>query len=206
MTDLPSASAPVDRRAATALVIAATALSLLEYLAMPWKLLAGGVGRAWFPGMPDLGAGVAWVAATTLLLVVVSRRRRARGVRRSFGERRLDAARVRAPRTDLCGTSARYDAVRAVGLPRRVVSRDVSVRRVRSQDLGAFIRWEVAYLFQFLAIESFFRGYPPLLLRAGDGAARDLRRRRSLHHDSLPQAAPRMSRAPRPVSSSEPSR
>lgn len=159
MTDLPAVSAPVDRRAAVALITTAVALSLLEYLAMPWKLLAAGVGSTWFPGMPDLGAGVAWVAATTLLLVVVP----AAVVRGVFGD----------PLASI-GWSTRgflrhvpvYLLLLAVMAPfvwwaSRQPSFLTTYPFVASarKDLGAFVRWEAAYLFQFLAIEAFFRGY-----------------------------------------------
>ena len=149
----------LDPQAATALGYTAVALTLLEFFAMPGALAKRGVGMSWFPGTPDLGAGMAWVASTTLLLLA--------------GPLLLHSLVFKASPLAL-GWSARGFGrhlrvyvglllmmvpviVWAASQPQFLLTYPL-VEGAR-HDVGAWWMWEAAYVFQFLAVESFFRGY-----------------------------------------------
>lgn len=159
MSVSPANHEVIDRQAATALAYSAVALTLLEFYAMPWKLLAKGVGRDWFVGASDLGAGMAWVAATTALLVVAPLLIQVVVFRTS----------PKALGWSVAGFSKHvlvYLGLFAVMIPfiwwasgqadfRSTYPFIASART----DKSIWLKWECAYLFQFLAVESFFRGY-----------------------------------------------
>ncbi len=149
----------LDRRIAFALVYCAVVLAASEYWFLTAPAQRGALLAWWHPARPDLGASLIWVGSTILFFLVTP------GLLVRFTHRE--------PLSSI-GWSTRgffrhlpvYAGLYVLMLPLlwQVAQRPDfaamypfvdSARR----DPAIFFRWELAYVLQFLALESFFRGY-----------------------------------------------
>ena len=150
--------AALDVRCVVALVYAAVVLTLTEYFFLPGVVRRTGL-PACLPGVPpDLASGLVWAASTyvffllgpTLLVRLGGGSLREHGWScRGLGRHLVVYAAlfvVMAPAVVVA--SARPDF--AATYPFAPSART---------SLERFVLWEAAYLLQFLALESFFRGY-----------------------------------------------
>ena len=149
----------LDPRVGFALVYTAVVLSLSEYWFIPSAAPRTGLPQRLSGVSPDLAAGLVWIASTVLLftaipMAVVRGWHRERLASIGFGTRGL--------RRHLLVYLGLYGLMVPVLL---LVARrpDFSglyplVPSARA-SLGVFLLWESAYALQFVALESFFRGY-----------------------------------------------
>ncbi len=151
----------VDRRAAFALVYTAFTLTILEYGFFPPRV-EGYLQRLDFGAYarPSLAAGVIWSAGTSffhlvvpVLIVLLVHREplasigfRAGGFVRHVGVYLALFVVVMLP-------------VIAFAASQPAFQETYPFVRAATADLGTFVRWELAYLAQFVALEAFFRGY-----------------------------------------------
>ncbi|MHC4959337.1 MAG: CPBP family intramembrane glutamic endopeptidase [Planctomycetota bacterium] len=150
----------VDRDAAIALVYTAVNLSVIEF----WFLSRTVMGRiverdgGRMPGQ-GLEAGATWAIATTVLQMIVPlllirfvHRRRIR----DHGWRITGLARHVWIYVGLF--LCMVPVLLWVSTQAEFIRRYPFVHEART-DLGVFLRWEIFYVLQFFALESFFRGY-----------------------------------------------
>ncbi len=149
----------VDRRAAFALVYCAVVLSVMEFWCLSVRVFRADWYDALDFGHRDFYSGLTWAASTFFFFLV------APAILVRFTHRE--------PLTSI-GWSVRgffrhlpiYVGLYVLMLP---VLHQVSKRAdfattypfvaLARTDPAMFVRWEVAYVIQFLALESFFRGY-----------------------------------------------
>jgi membrane protease YdiL (CAAX protease family) len=156
----PPGEPAIQRRAALALVYAVTALTVLEYFGLPFRIEARLQGLPFgAEPAPSLAAGLAWAAATSAAflalpaaLVLLVHREPLGSVGFSLGgflrhapvylglyALMLPALLWAAGRGDFLATYPFVPEARA--------------------SRPALVAWELGYLAQFFALEAFFRGY-----------------------------------------------
>jgi len=150
--------APLDRRIVFALLYTAVALSMIEYWFLPFRAHATGLPQR-IPASPDLAGGLVWVGSTLVFFLLVP----ALIVR--FGHRQHLSEIGFAP-GGLRRHLPLYLLLYVLMLPiLYVVSRRPEFLAVypfppsARTSLSALVVWELAYAAQFVALESFFRGY-----------------------------------------------
>jgi uncharacterized protein len=158
--DESSPSGPrLELRLLVAFVYCAIVLTLLEYFFLSSRVLASGWLRDVPPRDRDLWASLVWVAATSFFFLVVPAfivRFWHREPLASVGFRVVGVVRhlpvylllfaLMIP--VLLMVAKRPDFLQTYPFVRRAVA-----------DRNVLIAWEAAYVFQFFALESFFRGY-----------------------------------------------
>jgi hypothetical protein len=149
---------PLDARIAIALLYTAVVLSLSEYFFLPFRAPATGLPQR-IPVAPDLAGGLVWVASTLVFFLLVP----ALVVR--LGHREPLSTIGYAP-TGLHRHLRVYLALYGLMLPiLYLASRRPDFLAVypfpasARTSLSTFVVWELAYASQFVALESFFRGY-----------------------------------------------
>jgi hypothetical protein len=151
-------STGLDKRVAFALVYTAVVLSVTEYWLLPFRAQATGLPQR-IPLPLDLAGALVWVASTLVFFLLLP----ALVVR--FGHRQPLSA-VGYSTAGLVRHLPMYLLLYALMLPVvYLVSRRPEFLAVypfppsARRSLSAFLMWEVAYAAQFVALESFFRGY-----------------------------------------------
>ena len=150
-----------DLQVAVALLYTAALLTVLEYFYLPTTIEARLLGvPAGVRPAPSLEAGVSWSLACIigylvipLLLCLFFHRRHPRQIgfnSKGFGRHVLVYLGLFALMLPVVLFAARADEGFLRTYP--------FVNDARG-SLGAFLRWELAYLAQFIALEAFFRGY-----------------------------------------------
>ena len=150
----------VDRDAAIALVYTAVNLSVIEFWFLSRKVFTRLLERdgARVPGQ-GLEAGATWAVATTVLQLVVP----------LFLIRFVHKRRIRDHGWRLQGLTKHVwiylglflcmvPVLLWVATRPEFLMRYPFVREART-DFGVLVRWELFYVLQFFALESFFRGY-----------------------------------------------
>ena len=143
--------------AAVAMIYTAVGLTVLEYWYMPYAVQARLTG---LPGeRPSMSAGITWAVASSfvylvgpmLLLLLVQRDKPASigfQVRGLLRHAHVYAGLYLLAVPALWLTSRRPDFLAIYPFVHEALS-----------SQAAFLRWEAVYLFQFFALEAFFRGY-----------------------------------------------
>jgi hypothetical protein len=148
----------LDARIAFALLYTAVVLSLTEYFFLPFRAHTTGMPSL-IPAPPDLAAALVWVASTLVFFLLVPALVVRLAHRQRLGE-------IGYATSGLGRHLPVYLGFYALMLPILFfVSRRPEFLAVypfppsARTDLSALLVWELAYAVQFVALESFFRGY-----------------------------------------------
>jgi hypothetical protein len=149
----------IDPRVAVALVYTAVVLSLSEYWFIPSAAHRTGLPRMLAPESEDLASGLVWVASTLVFFLLVPAL-----VVRFWHREPLES--VGYATKGLKRHLPAYLTLYALLLPvlwlvsqRSDFSNLYPLVPSARTSLAALLGWELAYASQFVALESFFRGY-----------------------------------------------